>query len=237
VTRSRTLRTTGISESRLGDELEEVESALGDVTLAYLPDLDGVDLRLTVRGVDELEAERSLERAEQILRPRLASGYYGTDSTTLAAAVIQSLRQAQMRLAVAESCTGGLIGGRLTSEPGASEVFAGGIICYEDESKIRDLQVSPEILAASGAVSEPVAMAMATGVRERFAVDAGVAVTGIAGPSGGTESKPVGTVWLAAAVGPVALAVERWFPGGRNEVRQRSSQAALDLVRRALDSC
>lgn len=236
VTRSRTLRTTGISESRLGDELGEAESLLGDAVLSYLPDLDGVDLRLTVRCASDADAERTLDRAEQVLRPRLGGGYYGSDSTTLAAVVIETLRGKGMRLAVAESCTGGLVGARLTAEPGASDVFAGGIICYANESKVRDLRVSPDEIAAWGAVSEPVAKAMATGVRERFEADVGVAVTGIAGPGGGTDEKPVGTVWLAAALGPVVLAVERWFPGGRNAVRQRSSQAALDLVRRALDT-
>lgn len=161
---------------------------------------------------------------------------FGSDSAALAAVLIQRLREARMRLAVAESCTGGLIGTLLTAVPGASDVFAGGIICYENASKIRDLKVSSDVLAESGAVSEPVARAMAEGICERFAVDVGVAVTGIAGPSGGTKAKPVGTVWLAVRVGSATRAVGRWFPGQRNEVRQRSAQAALDLVRKALDT-
>lgn len=236
VTRSRTLRTTGVPESRLGDDLGDAESLLGEVTLSYLPGLEGVDLRLTIRNVSDAEAERALERAEGILRPLLADRYYGADATTLADVLIDRLRDARMRFAVAESCTGGLIGARLSAVPGASDVFAGGVICYEDTSKIRDLNVPIWALSRSGAVSEPVARAMAEGVCERFGVDAGVAVTGIAGPSGGTKAKPVGTVWLAARVGSVTRSVGRWFPGDRAEVRERSAQAALDLVRGILNS-
>ena len=150
--------------------------------------------------------------------------------------LIGSLGEARLRLAVAESCTGGLIGARLSAVPGASDVFAGGVICYENASKIRDLGVPENVLLESGAVSEAVARAMVDGVCERFGVDAGVAVTGIAGPGGGTKEKPVGTVWLAAKVGGVAQVVGRSFPGDRNEVRQRSAQSALDLLRGALGS-
>ena len=236
VTRSRTLRTTGISESQLAVDLGEVESLLGEVTLSYLPGLDGVDLRLTIRNARDAEADRALNRADGIVRPQLADRCYGTDSTTLASTLIWRLREAELRLAVAESCTGGLIGARLAAVPGASDSFAGGIICYENASKVRDLGVPGDVLVESGAVSEPVARAMAEGVCERFGVDAGVAVTGIAGPGGGTKEKPVGTVWLAARVGSVTRVVGRWLPGERNEVRQRSAQAALDLLRGTLGS-
>jgi nicotinamide-nucleotide amidase len=234
VTRSHTLRTTGISESQLAGDLGETEALLGDVMLAYLPGVDGVDLRLTIRGVPDAEAELALQRADGILRPILADRFYGCESITLAEVLIRRLSDVRMRLAVAESCTGGLIGARIAAVPGASNVFAGGIICYENASKVRDLGVSENLLVDAGAVSEQVARAMADGVCDRFGVDVGVAVTGIAGPGGGTREKPVGTVWLAAKAGPVTRAVGRWFPGERNEVRKRSAQAALDLVRGAL---
>jgi nicotinamide-nucleotide amidase len=236
VTKSRTLRTTGVSESRLAEDLGDVERCLGDVTLSYLPGVEGVDLRLTIRNVSDAEATRALEHAQEIVSPKLAARLYGTDSITLAEVLIQWLRDAQMSLAVAESCTGGLIGTRLTSVPGASDVFSGGIICYGNASKIRDLGVPSSMLAESGAVSEPVARAMVEGICERFQVEVGVAVTGVAGPEGGSDEKPVGTVWLAAKAGSSARAVKQWFPGKRREVQERSAQGALDLVRKLLDA-
>jgi nicotinamide-nucleotide amidase len=234
-TRSRTLRTTGITESGLQDALTELERGLGAVRLAYLPQGIGVDLRLTVGGVPQAKAERELERAVELLRPGLGRHLYGEGETDLAAVVLDRLRAQGQTLAVAESCTGGLIGGRLTAIPGSSEVFRGGVICYADESKTRDLDVPAGVLETEGAVSEAVARAMAAGVARRFGADASVAVTGVAGPGGGTEEKPVGTVWLAARLGEQDRALRRRFPGGRREVRRRSAQAALDLLRRLID--
>jgi nicotinamide-nucleotide amidase len=118
--------------------------------------------------------------------------------------------------------------------PGSSEVFLGGVICYADESKVRDLEVPADLIRAHGAVSEPVVRAMVGGVVRRFDAGAGIAVTGIAGPAGGTPEKPPGTVWLAACAGERERAVTRRLPGGRYEVRRRSAQAALDLLRRVL---
>ena len=130
----------------------------------------------------------------------------------MAEVLIDRLREAQLRIAVAESCTGGAVGTKLTSVPGASDVFAGGVICYENASKTRDLGVAEDVIAEHGAVSEAVALAMVEGVCDMFRVDVGGAVTGIAGPDGGTDEKPVGTVWLAARVGSATRAVKRWFP-------------------------
>ncbi len=231
VTRSNTLRTTGISESSASEVLRGVESELGDVSLSYLPGIDGLDLRLTIHNAPPAVADDALERPEGILHAMLTDRLYGSGSTMLSSVVVQMLKENGMRLAVAESCTGGLVGARIVAVPGASEVFAGGMICYDDSAKARNLGVPKDVLAESGAVSEPVARAMVDGVIERFGVDVGVAVTGIAGPTGGTETKPVGTVWLAAAVSSYSVAEQRWFPGQRDEVRERSAQAALDLVR------
>jgi nicotinamide-nucleotide amidase len=137
-------------------------------------------------------------------------------------------------LATAESCTGGLIGHRLTQIAGSSAYFFGGVIAYSNESKIRDLGVSSALIEKHGAVSEEVARAMAEGVRARFGADFGLAVTGIAGPEGGSAAKPVGTVWFALADASGTLAKHRCFPTIRENVKLWSSQQALDLLRRRL---
>jgi len=234
--RSRTLRTTGITESGLADLLRPLEASLVEVTLAYLPGWEGVDLRLTVWEAEEQEAERALEQAEDVLRAAIGRRCYGVGEEDLAAVVLRALRGAGRSLAVAESCTGGLVGGRLTAIPGSSEVFVGGVIAYSNAAKIGNLGVPGGLLAAEGAVSEAVARAMAEGAASRFGSDAALAVTGVAGPAGGTPDKPVGTVWLAAAVGSRLQALQLRIPGARAEVRHRSCQAALDLLRELLDS-
>ncbi|NIM50098.1 MAG: competence/damage-inducible protein A [Gemmatimonadales bacterium] len=233
-TRWRTLRTTGTTESAIASALADLEAGLAPVTVAYLPGFSGVDLRLMVSGLREPEADAALHRAAERVLPVLDAHYYGEGDTDLAMVVLDQLRARRMRLAVAESCTGGLIGARITAIPGSSEVFAGGVVSYADDSKVRDLEVPGSLLEAHGAVSEPVVRAMMAGAARRFGVEASVAVTGIAGPAGGSEGKPVGTVWLAARAGGRDRAVLRRFPGGREAVRQRSAQAALDLLRRLL---
>jgi nicotinamide-nucleotide amidase len=158
----------------------------------------------------------------------------GIDVEGLARDVLEQLECRHETLAVAESCTGGLVGATVTQVPGASEVFLGGIISYSNAVKEEIVGVSGDLLERHGAVSEQVARAMAAGVRERLRATWGVAITGIAGPGGGTEDKPVGLVHWAVA-GPEGVAAEhRVFSGDRSTVRQRSAQSALDLLRRRL---
>lgn len=231
VTRSRVLRTTGISESSLADVLDGVEEAIAPLTLAFLPTVAGVDLRITAWEMEGGASETRLGRAVDLLLPRLGSRYYASDDGDLAAVLLEALGGAGHRLAVAESCTGGLVGGRLTAVPGSSAVFIGGVVAYDDRVKEDILGVPKAILEAHGAVSEAVATAMADGVATRFGTAAAVAVTGIAGPGGGTEEKPVGTVCIAGRVGDAQRVVRRVIPGDREGIRQRSAQAALDLLR------
>ncbi len=233
-TLSRTLRTTGIAESALADRLGEVEAHVSPATLAYLPSVEGVDLRLTVWGCEPEEARRLLERAAGFLRPALGAHYYGEDGCDLAAVVLEECERRGLSLAIAESCTGGLLGQRITAIPGASRIFAGGVIAYANQVKTTALGVAASLIAEHGAVSRPVVEAMAAGAAARFGTRAALAVTGIAGPTGGTPDKPVGTVWLGVHLEGRTEAVLRQFPGDRDEVRRRSAQAALDLLRRRL---
>jgi nicotinamide-nucleotide amidase len=231
---SRTVRTTGIAESDLAGRLGDLGGTLGVATLAFLPGVEGVDLRLTAGPGRGDEVAAALERAHAVLRDAVGVLAYGEDEDDLAAVVLDMLRERGLQVAVAESCTGGLVGARLTAIDGASTVFAGGVTSYANASKVRDLDVPADLLEREGAVSEAVVRAMAAGARRRFATEVAVAVSGVAGPGGGTEEKPVGTVCLAAVVGDAARAVTRRFPGGRREIRERAAQAALDMVRRSL---
>jgi len=231
---SRTVRTTGTPESALAERLTGVEEEIAPLTLAYLPSVDGVDLRITAWSLPREDAERRLADAAQVVRTRVGDHGYGEDGADLAAVVLDAVRRRRGRLAVAESCTGGLLGERLTAVPGASEVFVGGVVAYANGVKTDLLGVAPEIVERHGAVSEEAARAMAAGAQRVFNAYCALAVTGIAGPSGGTPEKPVGTVWLAAAAGEHARVLKRMFPGDRDEIRRRGAQAALDLLRRLL---
>ena len=231
VIQSLTLRTTGVAESALAERVGELEDAIAPLTLAYLPSVLGVDLRLTAWDLAAIEATRLLEAAAARLAGVLGRDCYGRDDDDLAAVVLDRLRELGRRLAVAESCTGGLLGQRVTAIPGSSDTFVGGVIAYANEVKIAQLGVSPELLERHGAVSEPVVRAMVEGARRTFGVDAAVGITGIAGPDGGTPEKPVGTVWLAAAGGGRVETLGRRMGGGREEIRARSAQAALNLLR------
>lgn len=234
VVASRTLRTTGVAESALHDRLGDLARGVDGLPLAFLPGTEGVDLRVTVRGVDADAADGTLARAMATLRAAVGDAAYGEEDDDLAAVVLDLLRDRGRAIAVAESCTGGLVGTRLTAVPGSSDVVRGGVIAYHDDVKAELLGVDPDLLAREGAVSEAVARALADGARTRFGTGVGVGVTGVAGPDGGSADKPVGTVWIAVDLGLDGEARRYTFPGDRDEIRRRAAQAALDLVRRAL---
>jgi nicotinamide-nucleotide amidase len=234
VVRSRTLRTTGIGESAIADLVATLPDGVGDVGLAYLPNADGTDLRLTVRGAGPDDADARLAEGASRLRLLLGEWIYGEDGADLAEVVLERCRTRGLTIGVAESCTGGLLGARLTAIPGSSDVVEGGVIAYSYEVKTSMLGVAPGLLATHGAVSEPVARAMASGAREAVGVDAALAITGIAGPGGGTDAKPVGTVWIALDVQGTVEARRFLMIGDRAEIRHRSAQAALEMLRRRL---
>jgi nicotinamide-nucleotide amidase len=231
--RSRVLRTTGIAESRLGEILGPLEAAMAPATLAYLPDQSGVDLRLTAWGLADADAETALDAAEQVVRGGVGSFVFATGSTDLAAVLIVRLRERNWMLATAESCTGGLIGARITAIAGSSDVYLGGVVSYSNCVKESELGVSPDTLRNHGAVSEATVREMVHGVASRLGAEVAVAVTGIAGPGGGSEDKPVGTVWFAWLVEGRVESERIGFAGDRGQVRERAAQAALlGLLRR-----
>jgi nicotinamide-nucleotide amidase len=234
VIRSLLVRTTGIPESTLAERLGHIEREIAPVSLAYLPGLEGVDLRLSAWSVAGGEADRLLRAAADLVRSRAGEHVYGEGERDLADLVLQVARSKGLRLAVAESCTGGILGARLTEIPGSSDVFVGGIIAYDNAVKREALDVPAALLEQHGAVSEPAARAMVEGVARRFQVPAAVSVTGIAGPGGGSQAKPVGTVWIGCLVegaGPIRRFL---FPGSRHEIRARAAQAALHLLFRQM---
>ena len=234
VVRSRTLRTTGIGESHIADLVGSIAGGVGDVQLAYLPNADGTDLRLTVRGAAPDEADARLAESAARLRSTVGDAIYGEDRADLADVVLSLCRARGVSVGVAESCTGGMLGARLTSIPGSSDVVRGGIIAYSNEIKTSLLSVPADLIAQHGAVSEPVARAMAMGARSATGADATLSITGVAGPGGGSDEKPVGTVWIALNWKGSVEAKRFNMVGDRGEIRHRSAQAAMELLRRRL---
>lgn len=229
----RCLRTAGIAESAIADRVADRLDDL-PIDVAFLPEIDGNDIRLTAWVTNEAEAAEPLSEAAARLRALLGVHIYAEGTAELAEVVGGLLRQRGMMLAVAESCTAGLIAVRLTELAGSSGYFWGGTVTYADRAKVELLGVSQDTLVRDGAVSEAAAREMARGALARSGADAAIAVTGIAGPGGGTEEKPVGTVWLAVAVGNEITTRGVHLPGTRDMVRARAAQAALDLLRRTL---
>ncbi|HSN15001.1 MAG TPA: CinA family nicotinamide mononucleotide deamidase-related protein, partial [Anaeromyxobacteraceae bacterium] len=234
VVRSRTVRTTAIGESVLAERMGEIEREVAPLTLAYLPDLGAVDLRVTAWDLPADEADRRLAEAVALLRTRAGDHAFGEGSTDLAEVLLAEAKRLRVTIATAESCTGGLVGGRLTAIPGSSDAVVGGIIAYGNQVKERELGVPAAMLAEHGAVSEPVARAMAEGAAARLGAGLTLAVTGIAGPGGGTAEKPVGTVWFATHYRGVTKSVKQIQFGERDEIRARSAQVALYLMWRRL---
>jgi nicotinamide-nucleotide amidase len=235
---SRTLRTAGVGESLLAERLTplwESTGAAGDgVTMAYLASPGEVRVRLTAVGATRAEALARIGPVEQAVRDELGAVVYGFDDETLEQAVARLLGERGQTLATAESLTGGLVGGRVTTVPGASDHYRGGVVAYATEAKATVLGVDQKLLDEHGPVSEPVAAAMAEGARRAFAADVALATTGVAGPTeqGG---HPVGTLCVAVADAVGTVAVTRRAPGDRGQVRAWATTLALDLLRRRLE--
>ncbi len=229
-----TLRTFGVWESMLDEHLGPLAEGWPGASLAFLPSWFGVDLRVTVTAPTAAAAREVAERAYHELAAKVTNVVYAEGATSMEEVVGQVLVEKGWRIATAESCTGGLLAKRLTDVPGSSRYVERGFVTYSNEAKLELLGVDPATLDAQGAVSAAVAEQMAQGARERAGVEVGVGITGVAGPDGGSEKKPVGTVFIAVA-SPAGGAVRVYrMAGSRATVRERSAQTALDLVRRHL---
>ncbi len=233
------LFTTQRSESHVEEIAQPIYSRWRDddppIETTILATPGQVELHLTMRSADEPSAVRTLEAARQLLADALGDCAFTMDGRPLHRLVGDMLRDRHLTIAVAESCTGGLLLERLTDVPGSSAYVAGGIVAYTDQLKTNLLGVDAALIEKHGAVSEPVAAAMAEGMRVRGGASTSVAITGVAGPGGGSPSKPVGTVVIAVLVEGKPLSVRTHsFPGGREHVRFQATQAALDTLRRML---
>ena len=225
----RTLRTVGLGETIIQQKLEGLAAELPpNVQLAYLPAPNQVRLRITATGSD---AAPQVARLEDDIRRELGNCLYGVEKEGLEDVVGAILREAGLTIAVAESCTGGMVLDRLTNVPGASDYVKGGIVAYSNEVKKRLLGVDRATLQTQGAVSGETARQMAAGVRNRLQADIGLSVTGIAGPDGGTAKKPVGLVWIGYAESGRVEAHRRRFGQNRLLNKERCVMGALDIVR------
>jgi len=229
------LRATGITESDLDTLIAPVYKKYTNPVTTILAGNGDIQVHLRARCATEAEAVQLLAEVAGPIELLLADKVYSRNGDSIEEVVGNLLRQAHATVAVAESCTGGMLGERFTSVAGSSDYFAGGFITYSNEMKIEQLGVPPEILQQFGAVSREAAEAMAAGARRRAHSTYALAVTGIAGPGGGTDAKPVGTVWVAVADPAGTIALQRRFLGDRTRIRVFTTQMALDLLRRRLE--
>ena len=231
----RTILTQGIPESFLADKISDWEDNLPSyLKLAYLPAAGTVRLRITGSGTDEKKLRKEVEERAEQLKPLIEEFIYGYEDETLEAIVGKLLFQQRKTISTAESCTGGYIAHRITSVPGSSEYYQGSVIAYSNEIKVKELGVDMNLLESFGAVSEEVVKAMAKNSLKRLGSDYAIATSGIAGPGGGTDLKPVGTVWLAIANHQSIVTRRLQLGRHRDRVIMETSQHALNMLRKML---
>jgi len=231
---SRLLKTTGLAESQVNQKVKDILKAKPPLNVGIYANTQGVELNITARAKNRSQAKKLISRVERKIRSRLKEYIYGENSQGLEETVAVLLKKKKKTIAVAESCTGGLICKRLTNISGSSKYLGLGLVAYSNRAKQSLLKVPSQTLKKSGAVSKEVAQILAQNVKELARADLGLGVTGIAGPTGGTKEKPVGLVYIALATPRKLICREFHFHGAREAVRQRASQAALDMVRRHL---
>jgi len=230
----RVLKTTGMTESQIEDQIKDIyprESGLKVTLLAYPGQ---IEIHLTSTAENETVSRQRLDRLVEAFQSRLGVNIFSAEGEELEAVVGQLLRAAGKTVAVAESCSGGLVCHRFTAVPGSSDYFLEGTIVYSNQSKVETLDIPAKIIEQHGAVSQEVARLMAENIRQKSGADFGLATTGIAGPGGGTSAKPVGLVFVALATSSETLVSRNLFLGNREQVKFQTSQKALDMLRRYL---
>ncbi|MAY84833.1 MAG: competence/damage-inducible protein A [Flavobacteriales bacterium] len=233
----RTLMTEGIGESFLAEIIQDWESSLTDkgISIAYLPSPGVVKIRLGAKGNDEAEIKEKVDFEIQQLYKLIPSYIFGENDISMPEAISPKLKKSGKTISTAESCTGGYLAHLITTIPGSSDYFKGSVIAYSNEVKMAQLEVKKADLDANGAVSEAVIRQMAEGARKHLQTDLALATSGVAGPDGGSDEKPVGTVWIALAAKEGVYAKKYTFEKNRSRNIRRASLAALSLVRRYLD--
>ena len=233
---SRFLRLFGIGESDVVKLIEDLIEEQDNPTIAPYADGYQVSLRITARAKDKTDAISMINRVEEKIQKRLGEYIYGRDNETLESAVLDVLASKNKTVAFAESCTGGMISSRIVSIPGASRAFVGSVIAYSNEIKIRELNTQKKTLRKYGAVSEKTAKEMAIDIRKSFDSDIGISTTGIAGPTGGTPEKPIGTVYIGLSYDNKVEVFHFHFKGDRNRIRKLTTFHALNILRKYLSS-
>jgi nicotinamide-nucleotide amidase len=230
----RVLKVYGLSEPSLAETLKKLPAGGDEVGLGFYPRFPENHITLSMRGPDEPTVTEAMSRVEQGIRALLGSYVFASGDETMAEVVGVLLREKRLTLSTAESCTGGLIGNLLTQVPGSSDYYQGGVVVYSNSSKVKLLEVLPETLEEHGAVSDATVRQMAEGIRKTIPSAMGIAVTGIAGPGGGSRGKPVGTVYIGLATDAGTRSGRYHFRGGREQVKTNTAMMALDWVRRFL---
>ncbi len=239
--KTRTINITGLPESTVDSKVKDILHSPPPVTVGIFASPSLIELKITAKARNEKEAKALIDKTDKKIDARLKDHIFGRDDETLESVVGDQLRRSRKTLAIAESCTGGLISSRITDVPGSSKYLKMGIVAYSNEVKVSRLNVSPALLKRYGAVSRQVAVQMAENIREIANTDYGLGVTGIAGPAGvppkgGTKSKPAGLVYIALATPNNTACLEFNFTGERKVIKFKTSQAALDIIRRHCES-
>ncbi len=235
IMRQRILKLYGLNEPGIAEIFKKIQGKTGNIVFGFYPRFPENHITISLRGQDEPTVIKELDRVEMKVRRLVGSYIFAAGDQNMEEVVGHLLLEKNLSISVAESCTGGLIGHRLTSVPGSSSYFHGGVVVYSNQSKVDLLRVDPRTLETHGAVSERTVEEMARGVKDRIKTDLGLAVTGIAGPDGGTRQKPVGTVHVGLAARDKTFSREYRFWGNRVQVKLNSSMMALDWVRRYLN--
>jgi len=229
---SRELRIAGLPESEVEQRVRPLYPVYPDVETTILSTQVGIELHPYIWSSDQKKAETLLDEIVERMSLALGEHLYSTSGESLEEVVARAFTEGHVTIAVAESCTGGMLASRLTNIPGSSTYFLGGAVCYSNELKTSLVGVPSELIESKGAVSSEVALALAEGIRKRTGATLGLGITGIAGPGGGTPEKPVGLVHIGLADERRSREVASRFPGDRDRIRHFATQAALDTIRR-----